>query len=82
MRSRLFLFLSLAVMAIISLASCTKNYTCHCTMKYSNYPGLPDSSFQEFTITDNKGGAKSKCEAKSGKYTNNNISTLENCYLN
>lgn len=50
-------------------------------MKYANYPGLPDSTYTEFTITDSKKNAKSKCQAKTGNYTNNNISKQENCYL-
>jgi hypothetical protein len=73
--------LSILVIAVVALASCTKNYTCHCNIYYSGYPGLPDSSVQEYGITDTKSNATSKCKAQSGTYSNNGISTVETCYI-
>ena len=73
--------LTLAIAGIISMTSCNKKYTCHCNIVYSGTPGLPDSSSTEYTIEDNKGGATSKCSAQSGTYTNNNITSVENCYI-
>jgi hypothetical protein len=61
--------------------SCTKKYICHCDIKYSGAPGLPDSSAQEYDITDTKDGATSKCKAESGTFDNNGIHTTESCYL-
>ncbi len=66
---------------IIAMSSCTKNYTCHCDIKYSGTPGLPDSTSKEYSITDTKSQAKTKCQNESGTYDNNGIHTVENCYL-
>ena len=76
-----FLFLALAVAGIFTYSSCTKKYICHCNLKYSGNPGLPDSTTKEFDITDTKSNAKTKCEAESGNYTNNYTNTVETCYL-
>lgn len=81
MKSRSFLVLSLAVVSLMSMASCTKNYTCHCNIKFANYPGLPDSTSREYKITDTESGAKSKCTAQTATYQNNNIKSTETCYL-
>ncbi len=81
MNLRVPLLLSLAFAGLVSMSSCTKSYTCHCDIVYSGYPGLPDSSTKEYTIIDNKTGAKSKCSAESGTYNNNNIKSVETCYL-
>ncbi len=73
--------LALAVAGTISMTSCSKKYTCHCNLVYSGTPGLPDSSSTEYTIQNNKSGAQSVCNAQSGTYINNNITTVETCYL-
>ena len=83
---RLSLLLPLAFIALCSASSCTKNYTCHCDIKYTGVPGLPDSTSKEFSIVDTKSGAKSKCTGQSGNYTNKDtytdpIYTTETCYL-
>jgi len=72
---------ALVLAVIILMSSCTKNYTCHCDIKYSGYPGLPDSTSQEYSITDTKSSAKSKCQNQSGTFDNNGIHTVETCYL-
>jgi len=74
------ILLTLAI-AGACLTSCTKSYTCHCNIKYSGTPGLPDSSVQEYTIQDTKSGAKAKCDAESGKYVHNGIESVETCFL-
>ncbi len=65
------------------MSSCVKSYTCHCDIKYSRSPGLPDSTFQEYDIKDVKSSAKSKCEKESGVFDNPDLSihTVETCYL-
>ncbi len=75
------IFITLAIAIIVSLASCTKSYTCHCNIVYSGTPGLPDSSVQEYTIHDTKSGAKSKCDAESEKHVHDGIQSVETCYL-
>ena len=83
MKFRTTLLLSVAVTGLVAMSSCTKSYTCHCLIKYSGYPGLPDSVVKEYTIIDSKSGATSKCTAESGTYSNTDktIHTVENCYL-
>jgi len=75
------ILLTLALIVSIVMASCTKSYTCHCNIVYSGAPGLPDSSSQEYQITNSKSGAKSACSGQSGTYDNNGIHTVETCYL-
>ena len=84
--SSILLFVALA--GVISMSSCVKNYTCHCDITYTGVPGLPDSTNNEYTISDTKANAKSKCSSQSGTFTNNTqspemgtITTTENCYL-
>jgi len=79
MKFRAFLLMALAVS--LTMASCTKNYTCYCGITYSGTPGLPDSTTQTYTIKDTQSNAKSKCQKESGTYNNNSITTVENCYL-
>jgi len=81
MKFRPSLLLALAFTAMVTMSSCVKNYVCHCVISYSGQPGLPDTLVQEYNIKDTKSGAKSKCTANSGNYSNNGINTVENCYL-
>jgi hypothetical protein len=81
MKFRSFLLMVMVCAGVFSMSSCVKNYTCHCDIKYSGKPGLPDSTAKEYDIADTKSSAKSKCEAESGTYQNNGIHTDENCYL-
>lgn len=82
MKFRPFLLtLVLLVAGLVMLNSCTKKYICHCSIQYSGTPGLPDSTFQEYDIIDNKAGATAKCKAESKTADNNGIHTVENCYL-
>ena len=86
MKFRTFILLAVAITGFITMSSCTKNYTCQCSIIYSGYPGLPDSSTTSFQITNTKASAKSTCSAQSGTYSNtdNNgvvIKTVETCAL-
>ncbi len=81
MKFRPSLLLVMVFAVFIAMSSCVKKYTCHCNIVYSGAPGLPDSTSQEYDITDSKSGAKSKCSAESGNYTNNSITTVETCYI-
>lgn len=65
----------------IAFSSCTREYICQCTIKYSGEPGLPDSTVREYEIRDTKKKAKSTCEANSGTYTTGNIKTEETCKI-
>jgi hypothetical protein len=63
------------------MVSCTKNYTCRCTIKYSGYPGLPDSVINEYSITNTKAEAKNKCDKESKTYDHPPQHTVETCVL-
>ncbi len=81
MKFRSTILLVLAVAGSVYMTSCTKSYSCHCNIVYSGSPGLPDSTSQEYDITDSKSNAQSKCKAESGTYDNNGVHTVETCYL-
>jgi hypothetical protein len=81
MKLRPSLLLAVVFIVLFAMASCVKSYTCHCDIKYSGMPGLPDSTTQEYTIKDVKAAAKSKCSNESGVFDNNGIHTVESCYL-
>lgn len=81
MKNCLSVFTLTVFLGLFLFSSCIKKYTCHCAISYSNAPGLPDSTYTEYDITDTKDNARSKCQAQSGNYTNNYIKTVENCYL-
>ena len=77
---KLALFLMVAV--ALFTVSCTREFTCQCTVKYSgNHPGLPDSSTHEFSIKDVKKQAIKKCEANSLTVTEQDITMDEKCRL-
>ena len=81
MKFRPSLIVVMAFAGFIAMTSCTKKYTCHCNLTYTGVPGLPDSTFKEYSITDSKSGATSKCKAESGTFDNNGIHTVEDCYI-
>jgi len=71
----------MGVLGIVLLFSCTKTYTCHCLLTHTSAPGLPDTTYNEFNITDTKGNAQNLCRQKSGVFYNNWIYTIDSCYL-
>jgi len=75
------LFLSVAIAAILGTSSCTKEYTCQCTITYSGVAGLPDPVKNTYTVRDTKKGAKSVCESKSATFVKDNVRTVETCIL-
>jgi len=81
MKLRPSLLLAVSFILMVGMSSCVRNYICHCTIKYSGQPGLPDSVIQEYNIKDTKSKAKTECAANSATYDNNGIHTEENCYL-
>jgi hypothetical protein len=73
-----FLVLSL----VVFMTSCTREYICQCTIKYSGTPpGLPDTSVVEFMIKDKKTEAAKQCEANSTSVTADNVTMDEKCRL-
>lgn len=81
MTLRSILMFSVAALVITGGASCTQEYTCHCSIKYSGQPGLPDSTAQNYSIRDKKSNAKSLCEGRSTHTQANGIKTDEDCSL-
>ncbi|MBL7765018.1 MAG: hypothetical protein JNJ58_02915 [Chitinophagaceae bacterium] len=72
----------LAIVFVMALSSCTREYICQCVVKYTgNPPGLPDSAVHEFKIQDKKKDAASKCEANSTTVTQDNVTMDEKCRL-
>ena len=81
MTLRFTLLLGAAALAI-TCSSCVREYTCHCDIKYSGQPGLPDSLVREYPIRDTKDKAKSLCEQNSTHTTDaSGIKTDEDCAL-
>ena len=74
------LLLGAAILAF-ACSSCTHEYICHCNIKYSGQPGLPDSMVHEYPIRDKKDAARSACQGNSVHTTQNGITTDENCDL-
>ncbi|MFT4060752.1 MAG: hypothetical protein QM642_00175 [Edaphocola sp.] len=66
---------------IIAASSCTREFTCQCVISYSGAPGLPDTTIREYSITDTKKNARSACQANSGTYVKDGITTVEDCDL-
>ncbi len=81
MKFRCSFFLFFALIIAIGFSSCTHNYVCQCTIKYTGAPGLPDSLVREYTIKDTHDKAKSLCEGNSGSWITNGITTTETCIL-
>ncbi len=81
MKLRPSFYLVMSFAAVLAMSSCVKKYTCHCDIKYSGAPGLPDSTVKEYDITDSKTKADDKCKKESGTFDNNGIHTVESCYL-
>jgi hypothetical protein len=75
------LILPAALLIIIASSSCTKEYTCQCTIKYKGIVGLPDSSINEYQVRDTKSKAKSICEGNSATFEKDNVTTTETCKL-
>lgn len=75
------LFYTAALVAIVGASSCTKEYTCQCTISYSGVAGMPDTTINEYPVRDTKKNAKSICESNSAKFTKDNVQTVETCKL-
>ena len=81
MKFRSTIVLASVFIVLLSSTSCTKKYTCHCDFTFSGAPGLPDSNFVEFDITDTKSKAETICKGESKTFEKNKIKTVETCYL-
>ncbi len=81
MKLRFSFLLVAAFVTTICFSSCTRDYICQCTIRYSGQPGLPDSSMKEYPVKDTKKKAKSVCESNSGTYETNGIKAEETCRL-
>lgn len=65
----------------IAFSSCTREYTCQCTITYTGQPGLPEPDMREYKVKDTKKNAVSKCEGNSETSEINGITTVEDCKL-
>lgn len=81
MKFRSITLVLLVLLVILGTSSCVKKYTCQCKIYYSGAPGLPDTTINEYDITDKKSGAKSTCEGESYEHEENGIKVTETCKL-
>jgi hypothetical protein len=81
MKLRFSILLIAVFVSMTVFSSCTREYICQCSIKYTGAPGLPDSTVREYTIKDTKKKAKSTCEANSGTYTTGDITAEEECHI-
>lgn len=82
MKQPLRFFIPVAIFTLACIfSSCTREYTCQCTITYSGYPGLPEPVVKEYSITDTKKDAESKCQDNSDSSVTNGIKTVEDCKL-
>lgn len=72
---------ALFICMVVGMSSCVRDYICYCDVKYTGYPGLPDSLHREYEITDKKDAAKSLCEQQTKTFEHNGIKTEETCHL-
>jgi len=78
---KLFTIIAIGAIASLSQSSCTRKYVCHCDIKYNGAPGMPKNVVREYDIQDTKDNAKSACEGETKAFNNNNINSLDSCYL-
>lgn len=64
-----------------SLTSCVKEYTCQCKITYSGKPGLPESHIREYEVSNTLKKADQECRNRSKIYTEDGITTTEECEL-
>lgn len=81
MKLRHVLLAAASLLLIISISSCRRNYTCQCEITYSGQPGLPDTLYRDYPVTDTKKKAKQLCEQNSKESEMDGIKTKETCYL-
>lgn len=75
------LIVAAAFLVMVCISSCRRDYTCQCEISYSGQPGLPDTIYRDYPITDTKKKAKDLCEKNSSVTDKEGITTTENCYL-
>ncbi|MCD6064061.1 MAG: hypothetical protein K0R82_1972 [Flavipsychrobacter sp.] len=81
MKLRLVLLAAASLLLITSITSCRRDYTCQCEITYSGQPGLPDTLYRDYPITETKKKAKNLCEQNSRESEMDGIKTKETCYL-
>lgn len=70
-----------ALFVLFAATSCTREYTCQCTITSTGQPGLPAPTTRDYSITDTKKSAESACKAKSNTTNIGGITTVEDCDL-
>lgn len=81
MKLRLSAIVLVTLFVGLLVSSCTRKYTCRCTISYSGQPGLPDTTVKEYEVRDTKKKAKAVCEENSETSELNGIKTVEECHL-
>lgn len=73
--------LVIALLSLLTLNSCVREYICECEISYSGKPGLPDTVIKRYDVKDTKKNAEALCEDNSSTSEKDGIKTVENCYL-
>ncbi|OSZ78296.1 hypothetical protein CAP35_08550 [Chitinophagaceae bacterium IBVUCB1] len=81
MKIRTGTLLALAILLVLGLGSCRREYICQCTIVYTGQPGLPDTTIKEYKVSDTKKKAASKCESNSSQSEKDGIKSVETCKL-
>jgi hypothetical protein len=75
------LLVAAAFLVMVCVSSCRRDYTCQCEISYSGQPGLPDTIYRDYPITDTKKKAQDLCKGNSSETEKGGIKTKEDCYL-
>ncbi len=78
---KIFTVLSLFVLTVVALSSCTREYYCECTYTYTGQPGLPDPQTSKTVIRNTKQKADDICTSRSKNYESGGVKTQEKCVL-
>ena len=81
MKLRPGLLIAVLLVMLVAVTSCRRDYVCRCEISYSGQPGLPDTLYRDYHITDTKDIARSLCEANSSETEKEGVKTVETCYL-
>ena len=81
MKMRFGSMITLCLVFMVFMSSCTREYICQCEVIYTGLAGLPDTIINEYPVTDTKKNAKADCQAQSNTTEKDGVKTEEICDL-
>jgi hypothetical protein len=81
MKMRLGSIITACLIMMVLMSSCVREYTCQCQIIYSGQALLPDTTINEYPVTDNVKNARADCQAQSTTTEKDGVKTEENCDL-